>query len=102
MLRYLLPSVGIVAACMAVYATSLRAPPAKVQWTVAPVVFMAPPAPAQPEVVKPVPLRAQNLPPLFRPVIPQTPLGGHRRPNWPYSAGFPNPGPPSIHELPQY
>ena len=119
MVRYLLPSVAIVATCVAVYATSLRTPPAEDQSNVVPVVPASPPppspaparperlvvstspptpAPAQPEPVKPAPFRAQNPPPLSRPANAQAPLG-HRRLNRRYIAPSRNPEPPSIHEL---
>jgi len=97
MLRYLLPSVAIVGACLAVYATSLHAPPAENQLTFVPVVFDAPhpPASAQTEPLQPAPLRAENPPPLSGPTNAWAPLGGHRRLNLQHS----NRGPPSIHEL---
>ena len=113
MLRYLLPSVAIVAACVAVYATSLRAPPPKDQLTLVPVVFDAlrpppaqlarpavpasppEPAPTQPEPPKPATLPAQTPPPLSSQPIARAPVVGHRRPNRQLS----NRGPPSIHEL---
>ena len=97
MLRYLLPSVVIVAACLAVYATSLHAPPAEDQLTFVPVVPASPPpsAPAQPEPVKPAPLHGENFPTQSSPATAWAPLGGHRRPNLQHS----NRRPRSIHEL---
>ena len=111
MLCYLLPSVAIATACVAVYATSVRAPLAGDQLTFVPVVPASPsppaparperpvvppaspsaPAPAQHEPVKFAPLRAQNPPPLSTQPIARAPLAGHRRPNRQLS--------PSIHEL---
>jgi len=128
MLRYLPLSVAIVAACVAVYATSLRVPPAEDQPTVLPVArtLLPPPAPTQPErpavpasppasahpgrpgipaspptpaqpgrpvvpaspstpapaqrqLVSPARLPLPSPPPLFRPIVGQPPLGGHRR-----------------------
>ena len=114
MLRYLLPSVAIVGACLAVYATSLHAPPAEDQLTFVPVVPASPPppahaqpeppavpaslsapTPAQPEPVKPAPIHGEHFPTQSSPATAWAPLGGHSRPNLHHS----NRGPPSIHEL---
>jgi hypothetical protein len=60
MLRYLLPSGAIVTVCVAIYGTSLKAPPTEDPLIVVPVVLEAPPSPPPP--VRPLAHKSPSAP----------------------------------------